>query len=325
MQQWDMASEQPTGQPPEGAVAGNAPHYPPVHPSRDEIEAILDDWVGPGTRCHGVRPLTGGLLCTVLEVSFDGPRPVVLKLSGQPDHSSLGHQARVARYIRRHTRFPLPELFRCDLSRTLVPYSYAIMERVPGRHLGEAAPGLDGPQRRRLQEDMAEAVAELHSHREEHYGVVAADETWGCWIERTALSLEESYDDVKATLSPKGLERLRGVIDAMPRLLEDPGPPCLVHADLWANNIMVHQGRLERFLDPGGLLAPAERDLADLESWGTVDQRFMDRYHERHPCRGGYERRREVYWLSGLLVHVWLFGAEEYVRRAEDLLRRMRP
>jgi fructosamine-3-kinase len=307
-------------------MADNVPLYPEVSPSRGEVDAILTDWLGAATASQSVRPLSGGMLCTILEVSFDGPRsPIVLKLTAESDHGSLDHQERVIRYIREHTRFPLPEVYRCDLTRRLAPYSYLIMERVPGRHLGEVRGDLSEAQHRRLQEDMADAVAELHSHRAERYGVATTGETWDCWIRTSVESLEESYEDVREKLSPEGLARLRRIIAEVPGLLTDPGPPCLTHADLWANNIMVHEGRLERFLDPGGLFAPAERDLADLELWRTVDQRFMDRYHEHHPRREGYERRRQVYWLGGLLVHVWLFGTDKYVRPTEEMLRQMAP
>jgi hypothetical protein len=36
----------------------------------------------------------------------------------------------------------------------------------------------------------------------------------------------------------------------------------------------------------------------------------------------GNERRRMVYWLHTLLLHVWLFRSEHYVRATDDLAAR---
>lgn len=294
-----------------------------VDPSRAEIEAILASWLGRTARTGEIRQLKGGLICTILEVSYADDRPpVVLRLSGEVGDAYLARQAEATLYTRRHTAFPMPELYRYDISGDLVPYSYALMERIPGQHLGEVRESLSEEQLGGILTDLADACAAMHSHEVERYGQIGMDEAWTCWTERTAGNLAEWHDKLAEKLTADGLASLRRVIDDLPRHLEGTGPPCLVHGDIWNPNIMVHGGKLRSFLDHEGLFWPAEKDIADLQIWGTVDDRFLARYREHCPDDGGYERRRRVHWLGALLLHVDLF-AGNYVTWAEDLMREM--
>lgn len=305
---------------------GDQPINDPVDVSPQQAAHALGTVLGGEPEVTSIHRLTGGCVCTVLEVGIRGADPVVLKVSegngGDGVDASLLREYQVLRYIRAHTSFPVPEPLGCDISGESLPFSYLAMERVPGLNLGDARAGMTASQTHQLELDMAGAVADLHRHEVPEFGAVGSEETWPSWGERMAASLEESARDVEPTgrLSAKTMGQLRRVIDATPRLLEGCGEPALVHGDIWATNIMVTDGRLQAFLDPGGLFAPREFDLAYLQIWGTVGDAFLERYHSIHPALEGYELRRGIYWLSTLLVHVWLFGGRGYITGAERLL-----
>jgi fructosamine-3-kinase len=308
-------------------MAGDEPIDPPIDLSPSEAERILSDWLGREVRCIGLRRLTGGCVRTVLEATFDGAEsPVVLKLARELGDEGIPHEGRVLGYLRTHTTFPVPEPFHADISGAVVPYSYLIMERVPGTHLGDARAGLDPRQRVGIERQMGEAVAALHTHTRSAFGSAVGEVEYASWPEHVRESMLDLHreNEIVGLLSPEVMAGIRPIADAVPSLLEAPGPPTLTHGDIWATNIMVDGGRLTGFLDPGGLFAHREYELAYLEIWRTAGEPFFEVYHEVHPRLEGYERRRMVYWLNTLLIHVWYFKESHYVRATEELVSAFR-
>jgi len=300
---------------------------PVVELSREEAGLILGQWLNRRVECSSLRRLLGGCCSTVLEAAFDGAEsPVVIKLLPEASESGLADDARVLSYYRRHTDFRVPEPFWHDASGELLPYLYLVMERIPGQHLGDAGPELSPAERRRVEHQMARAVAELHTHTGPTYGNIRAPETWDDWTECMHARILDLHDetDVGRLLSEEAMGRVRSVLDALPELLAAPCPPTLVHGDLWATNILVDHGKLSGFVDPTGWFAHREYELAYLQIWRTVSDAFFEPYHEIHPRIEGYERRRPVYWLHTLLLHVWLFQTPNYIRSTEQLLADLR-
>jgi fructosamine-3-kinase len=294
-----------------------------ANPSRAEIQAVVERWLGRTITLGEVKQLTGGLMTTILEANFDDAMsPVVLKISGKVDDVYLDRQAEAVRYTLKHTGFPMPEIYEHDISGSLVPYSYILMPRTRGENLGKVKESMSEEDHTQLLWDMADFCADMHSHEVKRYGMIGAEESWTSWTERTAADFAEWDRKLVGKLTEEGHSLLRRVIDDLPNQLEGTGPPCLVHGDIWSPNIIVHEKRLECFLDHEGLFWPDEKDLADLEIWGTVDKRFFDRYREHRPDDGGYDRRRKVHWLGALLIHVDLFG-EGYIGWSENLMREM--
>lgn len=293
----------------------------PVHITLEQADAVLALIFRETPRCTGLRPLTGGCVSTVVEVSFEGvASPIVLKLSVEAGDQDLARQALVLDYFRAHTGFPVPRALKCDTTCSHVPFSWLALERLPGCNLGDAT--LSPDRHAALQREMATHVATLHQHAATCYGDIIGGQSctsWAEWAREAALDMYRECEQ-GGLLSAEALERARRVIDALPEILDVDLPPVLNHVDIWSANIIVNEGRLSGFVDPGGLFAPRELDLAYLQIWGTVDQHFLDVYEAIHPRAEGYERRRAAYWLHTYLIHVWLFG-RQYARPAEELLR----
>jgi len=283
---------------------------------------MLEQWLGRPVACHSLKLLTGGCCTTVLEATFARqPSPVVLKVDHRQEqaHDPFCDDAQVLRYIREHTSFPVPEPFHHG---TVDDLAFLIMERLPGRHLGQAALSMTPRQRVYLQQQMAEAVAELHTHTAERFGSLRCEQSFTTWVEFMHAELHDLWQQeaVGRLLGPEAMRQANRALDSLPRLLDAPAPPTLSHGDLWATNIMVHQGRLSGFVDPCGHFMHPEYELAYLELFHTADEEFFARYHRVHPRMDGYERRRLVYWLSRLALHVWLFQTDNYVRSTLQVL-----
>ncbi len=115
------------------------------------------------------------------------------------------------------------------------------------------------------------------------------------------------------------IETLAGRLD---RWIEEPARPSLVHGDMWTGNVLCRRGRIAAFIDPAIYYADAEIELAFSTLFGTFGTSFFESYQRRRPLKPGFfERRRDLYNLYPLLVHVRLFGGH-YVSSVEGIVQR---
>lgn len=148
-----------------------------------------------------------------------------------------------------------------------------------------------------------------------------------------------------AALGPLGarVEALEGRLPELLEGAEDDGPS-LLHGDLWRGNVRFTAGpgtarpglphheaaggqpgaTEAALLDPSVYAGHREVDLAMAELFGGFPRAFHDGYGGEWPLAAGWERRRGVYQLYYLLVHVNLFGSSYLpgVARALDAVER---
>jgi aminoglycoside phosphotransferase (APT) family kinase protein len=200
----------------------------------------------------------------------------------------------------------------------VIPYSFLLLECLPGTNLQAAClvPG----QRVSVERELAEALVDLHSHKAQTFHGIGEETGVCCWAGRFLPDLEENRRDMEGLLPPTILEKLDVVLPLAEDALRDQGEPTLIHNDVWAGNIMVHERddgwHLSGLLDPVGLqYADVEKELAYLQAFDTVGEAFFRIYAVRRPLRPGYEFRRLSYWLDTYMTHIWLgFGTEFHGR-----------
>ena len=177
---------------------------------------------------------------------------------------------------------------------------------------------LDEVDRVDLEVQLAEVLAELHSHRRERYGDVdTTDER--SWPEIVQARLRR-WRAAPATVdrpAPDVLAAVDEAIERVPEELAEDGPPTLVHGDVWGGNMVVRRDggrwRIAALLDPDLQYADVEWELAYLEVFDNPRPQLFDAYTRHHELRPGYERRRLSYWLHTGLVHVALFDEPFFV------------
>ncbi|MEX2609556.1 MAG: fructosamine kinase family protein [Gemmatimonadota bacterium] len=122
-------------------------------------------------------------------------------------------------------------------------------------------------------------------------------------------------------LSAADERRGHALLAALPDLL---GPaavrdgPSLLHGDLWSGNAHACAAGLA-LVDPAVYRGHREVDLAMADLFGGFPEPFWAAYAEAWPLLEGAARRRAVYQLYYLLVHVILFGGG-YVARTRAAL-----
>lgn len=118
-----------------------------------------------------------------------------------------------------------------------------------------------------------------------------------------------------------GLERLCGRLEGY--IDHDPAP-ALIHGDIWAGNVLYHQGRVAAYIDPALYFADAEIELAFIELFSTFGPGFFATYGALRPISPDYRAvRRDIYNLYPLLVHSMLFGGG-YSDRVAAIVQRYR-
>ena len=105
-------------------------------------------------------------------------------------------------------------------------------------------------------------------------------------------------------------ERFHRLFERLDRLLRegDDEGASLLHGDLWSGNVHFLASGDAAAIDPSTYRGHREVDLAMAELFGGFPRAFFDAYVEAWPLKPGYDRRRPVYQLYYLLVHVNLFG-----------------
>ncbi len=108
-------------------------------------------------------------------------------------------------------------------------------------------------------------------------------------------------------MTPKDSEQLERVIERLPDWIPDQAP-ALLHGDLWGGNIHCDSSGQPVLIDPACYWGWREADIAMTRLFGTLPERFYQRYQQLLPMAPGWEQRMPVYNLYHLLNHVNLFG-----------------
>jgi fructosamine-3-kinase len=102
---------------------------------------------------------------------------------------------------------------------------------------------------------------------------------------------------------------LHQVMDRLESLLDGAAlTPSLLHGDLWSGNFLTAAGDQPVVIDPAVYYGHREVEIAFTELFGGFPPGFLAAYHETYPLDPGYERRRALYQLYPLLVHLNIFG-----------------
>ena len=165
---------------------------------------------------------------------------------------------------------PVPAIVAIGAPSELFARPWTVVSWVPGNTPG-LAETLDSDQQDRFARSLGEFLNALHAIDPE--GAPTGSEHWGyrCgepvtdtidgWAEEAAYDLADLFDPAAVR---EAWRRLRDVPSASQ-------PPCLVHCDVSAENVLIHpDGQLAGVIDFGGL-GVGDRSIDFLYAWSLVD------------------------------------------------------
>ena len=180
--------------------------------------------------------------------------------------------------------------------------------------------------------DFGSALAEIHRHTRDHFGLDhdnyigslpqrnAATSSWVDFFIQQRLAVQLRYAVDSRKLGAEALRLFDKLFAKLPTLLSE-GPPSLLHGDLWAGNIMVTAQGDPCLIDPAVYFGNREMDLAMTALFGGFDPVYYEGYNEVYPLERGWQERADIYNLYPLLVHVNLFGGS-YIAQSLAIVRR---
>ncbi len=277
------------------------------------LENILKRELGVGIA--SMHPLSGGCVGEVYRADLSDGRKVVAKVDGSA-RPRLDIEGYMLQYLAAHSTLPVPEVLWCEPA-------LLVMGFVEG-----ASNFSDSAQRH-----AARLLGELHQNRGAAHGLEKATligglhqpNTWSdswvaCCQERRLLDMAREAHRAGA-LPAAMMGRIENFATHLEQWLEEPDFPALLHGDVWTTNVLAAGKEITGFIDPAVYYGHPEIELAFITLFSTFGAPFFDAYDAQFGIRPGFfERRRDIYNLYPLLVHVRLFGAS-YLSGVDRTLR----
>lgn len=189
------------------------------------------------------------------------------------------------------------------------------------------------PARRDFGEELGRGLAALHRTAAKRFGfhednvlaVLPQPNSWidnwvAFWGHRRLLHFGRIGLE-RGQLGAGTFRALETLVARLGELLPAHPVASRLHGDLWSGNVVPASDGAPALIDPAVYHGHREVDLAMTELFGGFSPSFYAAYREAWPLEPGWERRRIVYQLAPLLVHVILFGGPYEAQVATALSR----
>jgi aminoglycoside phosphotransferase (APT) family kinase protein len=249
------------------------------------------------------------------------------------EHHLMEGEAYVSRILA-NAGFPCAPIRACDTSKRLVDRDYMVMDYIPSVPLSDAS--VSEEDKERLFADVGRWAARMHNEIVAPvYGRaadVARGEGHGDWASFLLAEARKSGEQCGAfaVFTSREIERITAVFAAHPALYCDTTVPRLVHADLWAGNVLVRRAA------EGGEYEIAAIIDADRALFGDPAFEFAPLWMNNAALDRGYGRvaeppdeahrfRMRTYQLLSALMDTYIWkvqynSPEEYDRNKQHTL-----
>ncbi|HLO90746.1 MAG TPA: fructosamine kinase family protein [Lentimicrobium sp.] len=185
--------------------------------------------------------------------------------------------------------------------------------------------------RKNFWEILAKQLAQLHSVKEEKYGL-DYDNYIGS-IKQTNTPTKNYFDFITnerfvpliqranqaGYFTITDMSHFERLLKNLPDLIPIESPS-LIHGDLWSGNVISDNEGNPYVIDPAVYYGNRESDIAMTKLFGGFPQIFYESYNYYHPLMSSWQKRVDFYQLYPLLVHVLLFG-ESYAFQVRNIIR----
>ena len=225
--------------------------------------------------------------------------------------------------IRARTTIPIGEIVGHDFGRTAIDRDYVLMTRLPGTPLSDI-PGLTPTQFNRALRQTGEYLRQLHALTAaeclaldgEAHGYLGSHrpmDPQSNWAAAFRVMWNKLLDDIVAcgSYTRDEAQSLRDLLDVYSGEFDRPVVPCLLHMDVWAQNILLDEaGNVTGLVDfDRALWGDVEIEFAVLDYCGISEPAFWEGYGAQRDESPPAMVRRQFYLLyevqKYMPIHVW--------------------
>jgi len=280
----------------------------------DTLRVLLE---GHGLAAETFERITTGKFNDSYFVTLDDGREVVLRIAPSDDTGFLFYERRMMaqepglhRLVRTRTSIPVAEILLHDDSRSLIDRDFLVMERLPGTAMSDTY--VPRAVVERVLEQVGRHLRELHDNcRESRYGYLGEHrpmEPADTWAAAFRLMWSLLVEDIRAcgAYDADEAKAVRGALDPHLKLFDREVPSCLLHMDIWGQNILVDEkGNVTGLVDwDRALWGDVEIEFAVLDYCGISEPAFWQGYGRERDTSPAAQIRGVFYYLYELQKYI---------------------
>ncbi len=209
--------------------------------------------------------------------------------------------------LRAETDVPVPRVFAFDDTHTLIDRDYMLMERLPGRPLTM----MGQVNYAHVLWQVGSCLSQVHALHAAQYGYLGAHrpmEPQRNWVDAFAVMWHKMIDDIAGIgfYDNKESRSMRRLLDHYLSLFDRSVPACLLHMDVWHQNILVDaEGTVTGLLDwDRALWGDPEIEFAVLDYCGISEPAFWEGYGVSRDTSPEAQVRQIFYLLYELQKYI---------------------
>lgn len=281
----------------------------------ETLAALVAPHLNTNPKALRFAPIPTGKHNSSYLVEHDAAR-FVLRIAPPDDAGFLFYERLMMRQepqlhqlMRSRTHIPVAEIIAHDFSRSQIDRDYLLMTALPGMPLSQA-PGLAHAQFDQALRQVGGYLRQLHTLTateclgHEAYGYLGAHqpmEPQPTWAAAFRVMWHQLLDDVVAcgSYTPPEADRMRDLLDQHLHQFEHPVTPCLLHMDVWSQNILIDlSGNVTGMVDfDRALWGDSEIEFAVLDYCGISEPAFWEGYGQPRDESPAALIRRQFYLL----------------------------
>lgn len=249
-----------------------------------------------------------------------GPRPLVLRVAPPDDPGRylfyefcmMRQEPALHALLRQRTSAPVAEVVALDTSRRHIDRDFLLLERLPGLPVSDH-PRLTHCRFEELLRAVGDCLRQVHAIQGDAYGYVGDHRPMDPqpdWLSAFTIMWNLLIADVERCggYMPAEAAYLGRLLDRHHRVFDRPVPACLLHMDVWAQNLLAdEQGQLSGLLDwDRALWGDPEIEFAVLDYCGISEPPFWEGYGAPRDRSAEAEVRRQFYLLYELQKYIFI-------------------
>lgn len=206
-------------------------------------------------------------------------------------------EVNIHKLAKERTSIPIPEILHYDFSREIIDRDYLIMEHLEG------SPGYFDDR------ELGKYIRELHDIEGQQFGYPERAAPVGeSWPDIFPNYVELIFNDCLScgVIDDKEYEYFISTYKKHQDVIEQVRP-CLLHLDLWGQNILTVDGKITAILDfDRGLYGDSELEFAVLDTYGYSTAEFFEGYKKKRPADRKAMIRQNLYIVYELIKYAFI-------------------